>query len=157
MEMNVMKSFMFVLFYLMVANAQADIFKWVDENGTVHYGDKPTAGSQAIDVRQQKKSVRPSVDSNSDEEELTREEKRRRILDTFEEDRIAKNEAREKKKKEKARKRKKCNRLKDYQKRARNSGRMYQLDKDGNRVYMSQDQRSQSEQNLQKRIKKDCR
>ena len=157
MEMKAMKSFMFIIFYLVAVSVHAEIFKWVDENGTVHYGDKPTAGSQTIDVRQHKKSVKPSISSDSDEEELTREEKRQRVIDMLEEDRLAKNEARQKKKNEQAKKRRKCNSMKDYQKRAKNAGRMYQLDKDGNRVYMSQNQKSKSEQKLQKRIKKSCR
>lgn len=137
------------LFY--VSGVHAEVYKWVDESGAVHYGDKPTSGSQEVQVQQQEK---PSAAMKETTE--TRDEKRQRIADMLEEDRIDKNKKEEKKKYERERKKRECNRLKDHQRHVENAGGLYKLDKDGNRVFMSKEQRDKSEQALRKRIQKNC-
>ena len=36
------------LFFLSIISAHAEVYKWVDEKGAVHYGDKPTSGSKQV-------------------------------------------------------------------------------------------------------------
>ncbi len=133
--------------------AHAGVYKWVDENGKVHYGDQP-------------QSTQPSVEMNVDittpepshvEDELSREEKRERLLQAMEEDRLEKREKREKQKSDMEKNRQKCNRYRDRMRHYERASGLYKLDKDGNRVYMSDGERASATKKLQARIKKYCR
>lgn len=142
-----------IIVFLFAASAQAEVYKWVDEAGTVHYGDRPELGSQLIEVRQYKAR---NIPLETGENQLPRAEKRQRISDMLEEDRLEKIKQRDKKKIERKRKRQECNRLRDRQRHVERASGLYNLDKDGNRVFMSNEQRQKSEQKLRKRIQKVC-
>lgn len=153
MREEAMKYLLLMVSILYIASAQAEVYKWVDDKGRVHYGDKPESGSQAVDVKQHETGSK-SVDIGEDE--LSREEKRQRVSDMLEEDRLAKNKQREKENRERERKKRECNRLKDTQRRVEHAGSLYRLDKDGNRVTISNEQRQKSQKNLRKQLKKAC-
>lgn len=142
-----------IIVFLSVVSAHAEVYKWVDKAGTVNYGDRPELGSQAVEVRQYKT---PDVTVTAGENKLLRDEKRQRISNMLEEDRLEKNKERYKKNIERERKRRECNRLKDRQRHVLRASGLYNLDKDGNRVFMSNEQRQKSEQKLRKRIQKSC-
>lgn len=128
----------------------AGVYKWVDEKGNVHYGDKPQA-DVAVPVQIDKVPTQSTADRES------RQELRQRVTDSLEEDRLAKQEEREKQKKQREKRLKECNWLKDRQKRYQGAAGLYQLDKDGNRVFLSDDSRKQTEKKLQRQINKACR
>lgn len=46
-----MRKYLFVLTMLYGANAGAELNKWIDEQGRVHYSDRPPAGVEATPVR----------------------------------------------------------------------------------------------------------
>lgn len=46
-----MKKYLFVFLILTAANADAELNKWVDEQGKVHYSDRPPVGVEATPVR----------------------------------------------------------------------------------------------------------
>ena len=82
---------------------------------------------------------------------------RQRVTDSLETDRLEKKEEREKNQAERNEKRRNCNRLRDTQKRHKKSSRLYNLNKKGERVTLSAEQRGKSERRLQQRINKACR
>jgi hypothetical protein len=45
-----MKKYLFVLLILAAASADAELNKWVDQQGKVHYSDQPPAGVEAMPV-----------------------------------------------------------------------------------------------------------
>ena len=129
----------------------AGVYKWTDSNGQVHYGDRPEqpAGAEELKVE-----TGPASGFALDDEE--RDEKRQRLLDAMQEDRLEKEELREKNRAEKEQRQRKCMVLKDRLRRAESASAMYKLDKDGNRVFYSSDQRKKSETRLQEQIRKTC-
>lgn len=42
------------LLLLFSCMANAEIYKWTDENGQVHFGDKPKANAETVEIREQK-------------------------------------------------------------------------------------------------------
>ena len=147
------KFFLFVLICIpLVANAE--VYKWVDKNGKVHYGDNPTAGLPSVEVNIDHSQL--PADSGDVDEELSREEKRERLLESMEEERFEKEEQRKKQAEKKKRDRKKCIYYKDRMRNFKRANALYKLDKDGNRVYMSDSQRQKSTRNLQKKINRYC-
>ena len=130
--------------------AQAEIFKWVDQDGNVHYGDKPVENSQQLQISEESESA-----AGLSMEE--RRERRNKLLQAFDEDREQQNKQKAREKKQKERMQRNClyarDRLKNYQK----AGRLYRLDKDGNRVILSDAERQGSTERLKAEIKKYCK
>ncbi len=134
---------------LLAVVARAEIYKWVDENGKVHYGDKPNESAKEITVDTSRKGH-----VNTGE---FREEKRRKLVDAMSEDRIRESEAKEKQRKKKQKQKANCARAKDKLRRMVNAGSLYDLDKDGNRVTLSKDERKKSTEQFRKQLEQYCK
>ena len=148
-----MKNILQVILMTIPFAVDASVYKWVDENGKVHYGDRPQAEQPAVEVTIDEA---PAARSYSDDG-MSRAEKRERLLQSMQEDRIEKQEQRDKLKAEKQKNRQKCNRYRDRMRHYQRASAMYNLDKDGNRVYISDAQRARATKNLQARINKYCK
>ncbi len=67
---------LFILFGLLVASAAlADAYKWTDEDGVVHYSDRPEPGAESVDLgqatRSRPQSTRPAATSSSPGDEAS--------------------------------------------------------------------------------------
>jgi hypothetical protein len=145
-----------VLLFIMLAplSLYAGVYKWVDDNGKVHYGDQPQSSQPSIEMNIDVTSPAPV---GSGEDQLTREEKRERLLQSMEEDRLEKHEQREKQKALRAQNRQKCNRYRDRMRHYQRANALYRLDKDGKRVYVSDSDRAKSTKKLQAQIDRYCK
>lgn len=123
----------------------AEIFKWVDEDGNTHYGDKPVESAEEVQVDIEKKGNLKSS--------MSREERQKKLMDSFDDDR-----AREKKEKDKKKQHKqKCHEAKDKLNRLKGADYMYDLDKKGDRVILPEEERLKEIGRWSKSIKKNCR
>ena len=145
----------YLLLVMLPSMANAEVYKWVDKNGNVHFGDK-AGHTDAVEMNI-KGEARPNANNYSGEEGLTREEKRQRILDAMNEDRVERDKNKEEEKIKKKNKQIRCARLKDKLRSVTGATGVYDLDKDGNRVFLSHKDRAKSESNLRKTIEKNCR
>jgi hypothetical protein len=59
------KSFSAVVLMMLASLVQADVYKWVDRNGIVHYGDTPPANARARSVDLRFAGSATTVDVNS--------------------------------------------------------------------------------------------
>lgn len=138
-----------VITVLFALPAQAEIYKWTDEKGNVHYGDKPVVNSEEILIPE-----KINVQSRATRQE--REEKRKRLLESFAEDRADKKEQQENQEIKKKKLNRQCitarDRLKIYQK----SSRLYDLDEKGERVILSDKAKQQTVDQLAAEIDKYC-
>ena len=140
----------FCLLYF-VPSVNAEIYKWVDAQGRVHYDDKPPLAGQKqlMDINEESNAVKAIPES--------RAEKRRKLLDAMDEDRKLKKEQEAKEKKKKAKFLKQCHVARDNLKLYQRSHSVYDLDKDGNRVTLPSSARDQVIANIKKQIKKYCK
>ena len=139
-----------ITFLVLLASApQAEIYKWVDEQGRTQYGDKAIDKSEKIEVDTQKKGNIKSSKS--------REEKRQNLIDAFNEDRTRENENKAKLKKKRKKLERGCAVSKDQLRRYERAGYLYDLDKDGNRIVIDDEERKKDTESLRKRIKKYCK
>jgi len=145
----------FLLFFLAPLLSDAGVYKWIDDNGKVHYGDNPVASQPNVEVRIDDAATMPSF--GGDDDQMSREEKRERLLQSMAEDRLEKQEQREKQKASKQQSKAKCNRYRDQMRHVERASALYKLDNDGQRVYMSDSDRVRATQSLQAKIKKHCR
>jgi vacuolar-type H+-ATPase subunit I/STV1 len=130
----------------------AGVYKWTDENGRVHFSDRPVSES-STEVKIKKA---PSSDtSNSSSQQ--RQQKMRKMLDAFEEERNEKKEAKQKAKKEREKRKKKCIYAKDrYNSHNRASG-IYSYKKDGQKNYLSDADRKTHMQRLKAEVDRWCK
>ncbi len=146
--MKIMQIVLCSALYLVVASASAEIYKWVDEDGKVHYGDKPVENASEVSVDTSKKGhMNPGA---------ARQDMQRRLVDAYDEDRQKKNEEQDKSRKQKKKLQAQCTRARDKLRRIMQASSLYDLDKDGNRVTLSKEQRLSSTQSLREHIRKNC-
>jgi len=153
MAMDMNHTYSILLFALLSITTQpigADIYKWVDEQGNVHYGDKPVTGDDAEAVDLQLETTRTDVGSE-------RAEMREKLIDVMQEDREEKAELRKQKLAERKARMKECTRLKKNLDRLRHAGSVYRKGEDGERSYFSKEKRAQAEAKFRKRIRQVCR
>ena len=150
-------SFLLLVLMLLPYTVSAEIYKWVDKDGNVHFGDRADH-SDAVELNiKGQADKRMATDKNSDDEGLTREEKRQRILDAMNEDREERNRLKEEEREQQKNKKIQCARLKDKLRNVKRATGLYNLDENGNRVFLSNKDRSKSENSLRKAIDKNCR
>ena len=141
-----------ITFFVNTNDVVAEVYKWVDENGNVHYGDRP-GGPNADKVDIKESSGSTNVDPLLEQ----RREKQRKLLDSMEEERMEKNEQKAKLREQKQKRKKMCLKAKDYKKNMEVAGRIYTLDEKGDRVYYSDEKRKTQEKELADLIKKWCK
>ncbi|MFQ5644234.1 MAG: DUF4124 domain-containing protein [Thiogranum sp.] len=129
--------------------AHAGTYRWVDENGQVHYTDrKQGAQTQGI-----KPYATPGAAQAAPGERM---EKTRRLLNAYRLEREQKREQKAAQKAAQEKRKKSCNRARDDVRRYNTYRRVYRLDDDGNRVYLSDQERTDLLQRSQEKVARWC-
>ncbi|MCG8494853.1 MAG: DUF4124 domain-containing protein [Enterobacterales bacterium] len=152
-----MKSFRMVLTTLILvclttSHAWSQVYKWVDENGKVHFGDQPPNKEKAetIDLPEQPVSEVPTVT------DAERRERQKRLVKALEEERLEKQKAKEEKKKKEAKRKTYCAQLKARVKDSERIGRFYRYDENGEREYISDEQADAFRKSLKDEYQSRC-
>ena len=134
--------------------AYAEVFKWVDANGKVHYSDHKTdASAEQLNVTTEASAIEQS--DQGVEQRLMQQQK---YLNYLQSERLKRQEKREELKQQKAQKKQYCSSLQD-QLRNYEEGRVrwYELDKQsGERNFISDDVLEKRKQELRAEIKSSC-
>ncbi|MGP1676353.1 MAG: DUF4124 domain-containing protein [Giesbergeria sp.] len=138
-----------VLWALLVP-ATAQMYKWVDEKGTTHYGERPPAGKKARKVEEHLANPTPApgtpVEPGWKDKELE-----------FRGRRIEAEQAQTKQKQQEATHREACNQARDLLVQAKSAQRLYQLNEKGERVYQSEEEHQASVAQMERLIAQRCR
>ena len=116
------------------ASVRAEVYRWIDENGQVHFGD------QAREARTY--AIKPQSGSSAQGDQQQRMDKTRKLLNAYQ---IERQQAREQQaqQREKAEKSKRnCNRARDDLRKYTEVGNIYRLGEDGEREYLSERERA---------------
>ena len=162
--MSTMKmSFLCSVLLLILQPAQAEIYKWVDEHGTTHYGEKPPSKGKAkqIQLRNQPLSdTTATPDSAADKTKATetesRLEKQQKLIRALSEDRQQKKEQKERAERMEKQRIRNCAVSKDNLRRYENSSAVYKVDDKGNRVILPNASRDQSISRARAEVQKWC-
>jgi len=131
-------------------SAQAAIYKWVDEQGKVHYSDRPQ-GTSSHEVPLKNTPAAPSRDNNLQQ----RQEQQKKLLQVFEDERKAKEQAQAETKAKQAEREKQCAlakvRLKNYE----DSQYLYAQDQD-KREILTHEQRKQATVEAKQAVEEWC-
>jgi len=134
--------------FLSATCCYAEIYKWVDEQGVIHYGDKPVNNSKEMDVNISKQG---HIKINN-----KREQKRQKLLESYADDQQREEKEKEKSKKKKKKLERSCVQSKDMLKQYERARSLYNLNKEGERVTISSEERLRKTNNLRNKINKYC-
>jgi len=157
--MNINKSLIYIftvfIFLPLLSNVNAaEVYKWIDEDGQVHYGHKTeNKNAKKIEIKNR------YIDSGNSTAPLSAEErvnKQKRFLNALEADNKSIAEEKRKKEEQAELKMSRCNASRDQLKRYENSGALYDLDEKGNRILLNKKQYEQAMQQARARVQKWC-
>jgi len=143
--------FMFMILCLLETNqALAEVYKWTDEHGRVHYGDKP--GDYAAEEIEVEEQGTPGKNKNS----LDRKVKQQRLLQLFAEEREEKKKQQIDEINEKIARKNTCNKARNYRQEILASGYLYEEDDKGNKHILSTEEFEEHLGKTEKLIQKNC-
>ena len=130
----------------------ADVYRWTDENGQVHFGQRPPpGGGQRMELPDS-----GTLNSYGDSELQQRRERERRLLDNYEYEREQKKarQAREENKRRAVAE--DCRRLQNYWRRLSFEGPIYIRREGGRRDYLSDEQRMAEKKRIRPAYERAC-
>ncbi|MCI0401332.1 MAG: DUF4124 domain-containing protein [Gammaproteobacteria bacterium] len=125
------------------------VYKWVDENGTVHYGDRP----KDTDAEKLELDAAPAPDDALS----ARRAKQEKLLRIMEEERQRESDKAVQAKAEQEQQKQMCATAKERLSQYENSRYLFEEDKDGNRRRLSYEERQQLEDNARTAIARYCK
>lgn len=130
----------------------ADIYQWVDEHGHTQFSDEPPkqGNYQTLDINTTPRTATPTINSDAIKQ------RQQKQLQAFEEERLAKQQAQRELTQKKQQLHSECLRAKDYLELIQ-TAQVYQLDKQGQRVYKTEEQRQQEIKRVEQAVKNHCR
>ncbi|MCW8847215.1 MAG: DUF4124 domain-containing protein [Sedimenticola sp.] len=143
-----------LLLFSMLQVAEAAVFRWVDAQGRVQFGDRPPPDQQAEELEiKSSPSGRGDPDSQTTQE---RNERRQKILESYQDEREEKRQAQKKRDAKAAQRKIRCaearNRLHEYER----ATALYELQSDGSRVYLTKEQFESQIETARASVKKLC-
>lgn len=134
--------------FLFGINVNAEVYKWVDDEGNVHYGDRPgQTDSEKVDVNESTHSV-PDYEKQLDQQE--------KLLQVYEEERLEKKQQRVDAQKEREIRKKQCVVLRNRLRSLKSANVIYTLDDEGNRVYKDEGFQETQIKEIESQLTKNC-
>ena len=139
------------ILFLFPTIGQSEIYKWIDENGNVHFDDRPGSGNkEKIEIKTTETSSSPNTELQD------RVEQEKQLLEIYEEERQEKKLIKAEQGEEKMELKKKCAQAKDYKRTLDESYGLYFLDEKGERVNLSAEEKDAELREIKEFIKKNC-
>lgn len=130
--------------------ALAGTYRWVDENGQTHFGDRPPAGAVSDEVK-----VTPAP---VDEDAAARARKVRmnEFLEQSEKDRAERNEAKARQEAAAEERQARCEQLRGRLKYLKSVSKIYRINNDGERVYVDDEENERLRREFTARVQSEC-
>lgn len=141
-----------VIGMLVVPSADAEIYRWTDESGRVHYGERPPVDDAIrldLDTGDSPRALSPSDDAE-------RRARQQRMLEAFEYERARKAEQEAEDAQRARAQARQCERLRRYWKMLQYAGPVYIEDEAGERRYLDDADRVSEQARLRPAMLKAC-
>lgn len=145
-----MKGFALSILLLLPLLTQADVYRWVDENGQTHFGDRPPAETSARSVGVERHQ--PTVDPSARE----RKRKMDEFLERQQQERDKNNELRAEQEAKEAKQAERCRAMHARLKHMESVSVFYRLNDEGERVFYSDEDGDRMRQNYQRKYQQQC-
>ena len=154
--MRFMKIIIFAFLSVLILPAvhAASVYKWVDEDGQVHYGSRPASkDAKEVEIKDR------YIDSGKQTAPLSAEERvknQKRFLNALEAEQNSIKNEKKKKQKEEEEKLRRCNAARDQLRRYESSSALYDLDEKGDRILLNKEQYQKAMSQARARVKRWC-
>ena len=140
----------FCILWALLVPANAQVYKWVDEKGKTHYGERPPQGKSAKEVEQRlaNPGAAPGTAAQPSWKEQDIEFRRRRIES---------DQTEAARKQEQDAQRRACKQARDRLALYKSARGVFSLDEKGERVYQSDNERNAANARLEQQISEHCR
>lgn len=141
----------------------AEIYKWVDEEGRVHFGDRvpEDKAAEKMDIPHKQSGSKAGKAATDQQAEQSRmagyRERQKKLLDVWDKERAEQKKEAEKEKKHRDKLAKACERAKNKKAYGDRAQRWYNEKEDGTRHYLSEQERKKAERELAAYIAKVCK
>ncbi len=139
-----------LIFVFCALPVSAGIYRWVDADGKVHFGDRPPAAETTEEMNIPQTPASPGTSSD-------RATDRRRLLQQIQEERENRRETARNKADEKKERERRCVLAKDRLRIYSESSSLYDLTQDGERRVLSFDERERVTRKAEQAVKRWCR
>ena len=136
------------LFTCSLANAQ--VYRWVDDKGAVHYGQKAPSGVETTQLQLPTEPTGAGVPAKQDKAD------RDRLLNSFEQDRRERQHAIEERREKERQQGKACQVMRSRWERYTRAGPLYVLEEDGSRRYLSAAEKDAELARLRQGMEENC-
>lgn len=144
----------FIFMQILNTATAAPVYKWIDEDGQVHYGSRAEhKNAKEIEIKNR------YIDSGNSSAPLSAQEradKQKRFLNALDAENKSIADEKRKKKEQAELKITRCNASRDQLRRYENSGALYDLDEKGNRILLNKKQYEQAMGQARARVEKWC-
>ncbi len=135
--------------------AAAKVYKWVDQDGNVHFGDRPSNDeAQEMEIKTRPPEAVPEANRATGAGAYN--PNRTSISDLMEEERLRRKQAREQKIQARLERERNCALARDRLRSYKESNYLYDVDNSGKRRILSDAERSAAEQSARAEIKRHC-
>ncbi len=129
--------------------APAEVYKWVDSAGRVHFGDRPPPGNH--------KALGSPAATTTDPHLAERRRKQRRLLEAMQQEQDEKRAAEERAERQQTSRHRECARARHQLEMVDRHGRVYELDAAGERRYWNAQTRERQRARLSTYLEAHCR
>ncbi len=139
---------------LIACEALAEVYRWVDEDGRVHFGDRP--GAVEADKLDIPDPPPQKLDVDQQQLDAERNAERQRLLDAFEEEREMKQRAKQEREAKERERQHNCIYARDILREYENTGSIYEPLAGGKRRYLSASERRQEIERARQEVRRWC-
>jgi hypothetical protein len=129
-------------------SAHAEVYRWVDEHGQMHFGDQ----AREADTHAIKPHARPPTQDN----QQLRMQKTRKLLNAYQIERQQLREQKAEQKKQAKKRKRDCIKARDNLRQYTDYGNIYRLGEDGKRQYLSEKERAALVQRSREAVARLC-
>lgn len=145
-----MRTFLLLLCLCTTPLAMAGTYRWVDENGQTHFGDRPPANANSDEVKLDPASAEPDAIARQ------RHERMQEFLEQSEQQRAERNEREAREEALAAEQEARCEVLRGRLKYLKSVSRLYHVNNDGERVYIDDEQNEQFRREFRAQVQREC-
>ncbi len=143
---------LFLVLFLLTVGSVAGVYKWVDENGRVQFGDRPPP-----EVEESDEVVIKNQGPASEPVQVDRKQARDRLLEQYQREREEKKEAAAKERKEKEERKKRCAYARDVLSEYLEHGVLYERQPNQERRYLTDKERDAEIAKARAEVKRWCK
>ena len=148
--MTIMRRASYCLLGLMFAcaSAGAQMYKWTDENGNIHFSDKPQPNAQKLEI----KTPQSSGIGTSRQQRRSQQE----LLKDLQYSRQQREQAAAQDAQQRERQQQRCQRLRNRLRNYEDVDYVFYRDGQGKKIRLSREQKKQEERKLRRQIEENC-